>query len=127
MQRDVQELRSQTDYILGIDRILFQEVAVQDTRHHSDHYMVMSCLRGEPEKELAVYPRKARRFPILPLRHKLVLVQYKLFSDLKTHIPKPPLRERVKQDWISDKTWAPINARVTENWEGGQWNVRKLS
>ena len=35
MQRDGQEVRSQMDYILGTYCIFFQEMAVQDTRHHS--------------------------------------------------------------------------------------------
>ena len=47
-----QEVRSRTDYILGIYYRLFQDVDVRDLQHHSDHYMVLVCLRGDPTKEL---------------------------------------------------------------------------
>ena len=52
MQRDIQEFQSRTDYIHEIDRRLFQYVAIRYMRHHSDHYIVLVCLRGEPVKEL---------------------------------------------------------------------------
>ena len=42
------EVRSQTDYILGTDRRLFRNVAVQDPRHNSDNYMVLGCLPSPP-------------------------------------------------------------------------------
>ena len=52
IQRDGQEVRSRTDYILGTDRRLFQDVAAWDTRQYLGHYMVLGSLRGEPEKDL---------------------------------------------------------------------------
>ena len=42
----VQEVRSQTDYILGTDSHLFQNVAVQDARHNTNHYLVLRYLCG---------------------------------------------------------------------------------
>ena len=48
MRRQGQVVRSRTDYILGTDRRLFQNVAVQDPRHNTDHYMVLGCLPGAP-------------------------------------------------------------------------------
>ena len=88
MQWDGREVRSRREYILGTDRILFQDAAIQDTRHHSEHYMVLGCLRGGPTKDLTGCLQKACRFPLRPLRHNLVLAPDKLFSELKTQIPK---------------------------------------
>ena len=34
-------IRSRTDYLLGTDCSLFRNVAVQDPRYNSDHYMVV--------------------------------------------------------------------------------------
>ena len=65
---------------------------VQDKRHHLDHYMVPGWLRGDPAKELTGYLRKAHRSPLQNLRRNLAAVLDKIFSDLKTHILKPPLR-----------------------------------
>ena len=127
MQRDGREVQYRTDYILGTDCRFFQDVAVWDTLHHSDHYMVLGCLRGEPVKELTGYLCKARRSPLQPLRRKLVSAPEKLFSELKTHIPKPLLRERARRAWIYDKTWAAIDARVTARQEGAHRTVWKLS
>ena len=39
------EVRSWTDYILGMDHRLFGNVSVRDPRHNSDHYMVLGCLQ----------------------------------------------------------------------------------
>ena len=41
-------VRSRTDYILGTDRCLFQNIAVRDPWHNTDHYMVLGCLPGAP-------------------------------------------------------------------------------
>ena len=127
IQRYGQEVRSWTEYIIGTDCRLFQDVDVRYMRHHSDHYMVLSCLRADPAKELTVYLCKARRFPLRPLYSDLASDPDEIFSEIKTQIPKPHLRERVRQDWISDDTWESIDARVTARREGYQRTVRKLS
>ena len=61
MNQEGREFRYRTEYIIGTYCILFQDVAVQDTRHHLDHYMVLGCPRVEPAKELTgdlwvIYP-----------------------------------------------------------------------
>ena len=89
--------------------------------------MILGCMRGDPEKELTDYPHKAIRSPLRPIHHYLASTPDKLFSDLKTQIPKPPLREIVRQDWIYDETWAAMEARVTARQEGAQRTIRKLS
>ena len=96
-------------------------------QQHSDHYMVLGCLRGDPAKELTGYLRKVPCSPLSPLSRNLVLATEKLFSEIKTYITKPPLRDRVIQAWISDKTWSSIDARVTVRQEGAKQTVRKLS
>ena len=58
-------------------------VAVQDTRNHLDHYMVLGYLRGETAKDLTGYLPKACRFPLQPLCHDLAFDPDKLFSELK--------------------------------------------
>ena len=55
MIREGREVRSRTDYILGMDHRLFGNVSVQDPRHNSDHYMVLGCLRSTSLKEHAQY------------------------------------------------------------------------
>ena len=87
IKRDGREVRSWTDYILGTDRRLFQDVAVRNTRHHLDHYMVLGCLRVDPTKELEGYLRKSRRSPLCC---DLLSAPDKLFSERNTQIPNPP-------------------------------------
>ena len=38
------ETRFRTDYSMGFDRRIFQNISVQDSRHNYGHYMVMVCL-----------------------------------------------------------------------------------
>ena len=40
MCRGGREVRSWTDYILVTDSCLFQNIAVQDAQHNTDHYLV---------------------------------------------------------------------------------------
>ena len=44
MYQGGREVRSRTEYILGTDRRLFQNVAVRDARKNTDHYLVLGCL-----------------------------------------------------------------------------------
>ena len=112
MQWDGREVRYQMDYIIVTNFRLFQDVAVRDTRHHLDHYMFMGCLRGDPAKELTGYLQKSCHPPIRTLRCDLASEPDNIFSQFMTQIPKPPLHERVRRAWISDKTWASIDTRV---------------
>ena len=66
MVRGGKAVRSRTDYILGTDPSLFRNVAVQDPRHNSDHYMVMGLLRGGTGREHAKYIAGRRRIPMKP-------------------------------------------------------------
>ena len=88
--------------------------------------MVLDYLKEEPAKDLTGYLRKARRLTLRTLRCDLLLAPDKLFSDINTQIPNPPLSERLRQAWISDETWAAIDTRVTAHQEGSQRTVRKL-
>ena len=42
---------------LGSDRLIFQNVAIQDLRHNSDHFMVIGCLNGTSPRENSHYLR----------------------------------------------------------------------
>ena len=113
MNQDRQEVLCRTDSIIGTNRILFQDVAAWNTRQNLDHYMVLVYLRKDPEKDITGYLHKAHRSPLRPFRCDLSSSPDKLYSELKTHIPNSPLRERLRRAWISDKTWESIDARIT--------------
>ena len=71
---------------------------------------------GGGAKDLMGCLRKARLFPLRPLHRDLASEPYKLFSEIKSQIPKPSLCEQVRQALISDETWASIDARLTARW-----------
>ena len=52
MLRKGREVQSRTDYILGADSRLFRNVAVRDSWHNSDHYMVLGCLLSAPPRRI---------------------------------------------------------------------------
>ena len=66
MIQEGREVRSQTDYILGKDRRLFGKVSVWETRHNSEHYLVLGCLHSASLKEHSQYLRGKKRLPLLP-------------------------------------------------------------
>ena len=88
--------------------------------------MVLGCLRRDPAKDITDYLLKVCRFLLSLIHRKLESTSDKIFSDLKTQIPKPSLNECVSQDWISDETWAAMNARFAACQEGSQQIVQKL-
>ena len=63
MVRLGREVRSRTNFILGIYRRLFRNVAAQDPQHNSDHYMVLGCLRSAPMREHIEYLGRRTRPP----------------------------------------------------------------
>ena len=64
MLRKGREVRSRTDYILGTDHYIFRNIAVQDPRHNSDHYMVLGCLPSAPLTEHKRYLGGRKRWPV---------------------------------------------------------------
>ena len=91
MRRKGQVVRSQTDYILGTDRRLFKNVAVQDPRHNTDHYMVLGCLPGAPMEATRRYQGGRKRWPVRP-PVKLTRTD-ELFAALRRAVPRAKTRE----------------------------------
>ena len=80
MVRGGKATRSLTDYILGTDRSLFRNVAVQDPRYNSDHYMVVGLIRGGTTREHIRYIAGRRQIPLTP--PKRPTREDTLFGDL---------------------------------------------
>ena len=51
MLRRGREVRYRTDYVLGKDYCLLQNVLVWDARHNIDHYLVLGSLREAASTE----------------------------------------------------------------------------
>ena len=118
-------MRSRTDYILGSDSRLFQNVAVWDTRHNTHHYLVLGCLHRSGLTAHSHYLGKRTRFSIRPPA-PLDKVD-RMFSKLRGAIPKTPRRERHRQAWISPDTWSLIGTRTAACRQGDQRNARYLT
>ena len=67
MVREGKLFRSRTDYILGTDLRIFWNVSVRDSRHNTDHYMLLGCLRSAPEREHVRYLSGRKKLPLRPL------------------------------------------------------------
>ena len=63
-----QEVRSRTYYILGTDLRLFQNVAVQDPRQNSVHYLVLGCFHEVTLRENQCYLGMIMWIPFHPPR-----------------------------------------------------------
>ena len=110
MRRGVWEVLSRTYYILGIGSCLFQNAAVWDARHNTDHYLVLGCLRGAKPTTYSRYLGKRTRFPIRP-KSKLNKAE-RMFAELQGAIPKPLRRERHRKEWIYPETWSLIDTSM---------------
>ena len=85
-------VRSLTDYILGSERQIFQNMAVWDPRHNSDHFMVVGCLRGAFPMEHSCYLGRRTRLMLRPPGRQTRTREDKLFSELRRAVPKPEKR-----------------------------------
>ena len=89
MRRGGREVRSRTDYILGTDSCLFQNVVVWDVRRNIDHYLVLGCLRGANPATYLCYLGKRTCFPIRPLATPDKVDR--MFAEIWGAIPNSPL------------------------------------
>ena len=126
MLRNGREVQSRTDYILGTDRRLFRNVAVQDPRHNLDHYMVLGCLPSAPLTEHKRYLGGRKRWPVRP--PVKTTREDQLFAALRRAVPKAQPREGRQNAWISEKTWILIDERVSARREPkyGQVFTRRI-
>ena len=105
------EVRSRTGYILGTDRCLFRNVAVQDPPHNSDYYMVLGCLLSASLTEHKRYLGGRKWWPVRPPEKRTRADQ--LFAALRRAVPKVQPREARQNAWISEETWRLVNERVS--------------
>ena len=126
MIREGREVRSRTDYILGMDCRLFGNVSVRDPRHNSDHYMVLGCLHSASLKEHARYLRGRKKPPLRPPTEPTR--ENTIFADLQRANPKPRAQEARKNAWISATMWRLVDERVStrRDLEKYQALVRRL-
>ena len=126
MLRNGREVRSQTDYILGTDRRLFEIVFVRDPWHNSDHYMVLGFLTSSPLTEHKRYLRGRKRWPLRPPTKPTRMD--KTFAALRRAVPKSQPRAARQNAWISEETWRLVYERVSARWDPrkGQALKRRL-
>ena len=66
MERGGREVRSRTNYILGTDHLLLQNVTVRYARPNTDHYLVLGCLHIAAPDAHSLYLWKHTGFPSRP-------------------------------------------------------------
>ena len=104
-------MRSRTDYIMGTDCRLFENVSVRDPRHNSDHHMVLICLQSAPLRDYARYLGERKRPPLRP--PTTPTRKEGIFSALRRAALKPLTRDVRKNAWISASTWRLVDKRVS--------------
>ena len=111
MIRAGKEVKSRTDYILGIDCHLFWNVSVRYPRHNSDHYMVLGCLRSASLRGHSRYLGGQKRLPLRP--PTTPTRKGVLFATLRRAVLKPQAQDARKNAWISEATWTIVDERVS--------------
>ena len=124
MRRKVRVVRSRTDSIMGSNHRIFQNVAVRDLRHNSNHFMVVEIMRGASPREHYHYLGSRTRVLLhTPGRQKRIR-QKKLFAELQRAVPKPDQGSARHNLWISAETWILLDERVSTSREPGQYQRR---
>ena len=90
---------------------MFQNVAVWDPIHNTDHYLVLGCLYGVTLRENQRYLGMLMWLPLYP--PKRPSQEDYIFASLRQTVPKTPVPERAHASWISEETWKVINTRVS--------------
>ena len=106
-------VRSYTDYIMGSDLRIFQNVAVWDPRHNSDHLMVVGSLRGAFPREHYHYLGSRTHLPLCPPKCQTRTQADELFDELRRTFPKPYRWTARHNSWISEETWTLVGERFS--------------
>ena len=106
-------VRSRTDYILGSDRLIFQNMALWDPRHNSDHFMVVGCLRRASLREHSRYFGRRTCLPLRPPGRQTRKRADKLFAELRRVVPKPYKHTERHNSWISAETFRLVDKIVS--------------
>ena len=100
-------------------------MAVRDTRHNSDHIMVIGCLRyTSPRKQLCFPGHMIHLSLQLPVRHMRTRAD-KIFSELGRLFSKADKRVARHNSWISAETWRIVDKRDSSMRVRGR-NLRRL-
>ena len=113
MVRQGRVVRSQTDYILGSDPRIFQNVAFRDPRHNSDHFIVLGCLYVSSLREQSCYLGRRTRLPLRPPGRQTRTRADMLFAELRCAIPNPDKQALRYKSWILAETWRLLDQRFS--------------
>ena len=102
MRRHGRVVRSRTDDILGSDSQIFQNVAVRDPSHNSDHFMVVGSLCGASPREHYNYLGIRTSLLLRPPESQTRTQVNELFTELRRSIPKQDIRLAHHNSWISE-------------------------
>ena len=129
MVRLGREVTSKTDYMLGVDRRSFRNVQVRDSRHNSDHFMVVASLRPASVREHRRHVGGRRRFPLTPPKGGQATEADKVFAELKAQMLHPEPRTLRRNAWMSEETWKLVDERVATRRkpDKDQAELRRLS
>ena len=105
-------MRSQTNYILGTDSCLFQNVEVRDARHNMDHYLVLGRFCGSTPAAQSRCLGNCTHFTIRTLATPDRVDH--IFAEIRRAITRPTYQENHFQTWILPDTWSLIEPRIAE-------------
>ena len=91
--------------VLGSDCQIFQNVAIQDPRNNSDHYMVLGCLRGASPREHTHYLEHRTRLPLHPPGRQMRTQADNIFAEMRGAVLKPEKQAARHNAWISEASW----------------------
>ena len=101
MMRQGRLVRSRTDYILGFDRQIFQNVAIWDRRHNSNHFMVVGSLSGASLREHYNCLGSRTLLTLCLPGHQTRTWLDNLFAELRSDVTKRYKRSADHNSWIS--------------------------
>ena len=113
-------VRYQTNYILGSDCWIFQNMAGWEPRPNYDHFMVVEFLHGASLREHYRYLRCRTRLLLYPPGRQMRTRAEKLFAELWRAVPKPEKQTARRNSWISEETWRLFDERVSAMQEPGR-------
>jgi hypothetical protein len=116
MERDGTILQSRCDYIMGIDRRIFQFIQIKDPDYNSDHLMVTGGLQSASKHENTAYLRSRRKFPLRIQHTTTTHATENEYSKLKQYIEShtSEVERKTRAPWISSDTWRLIDSRASK-------------
>ena len=101
------------EYILGTDRRDFYNVGIREPRVLTDHFMILTKIKGYRVSRDQKYCKRWYTCPISVPKGAPMQEEYTIFGDLKKEVKKSMRTAQEKETWVSEATCRLVDQSIS--------------